>query len=823
MIVKQFEYDKRMQVLHVVASMQVGGIQRGLLESLIDLDWDRFDADVLCVRRRDFWGFALEGHGIRCWAMRQRLRPHRLFKMLRFIVKLRHALARRKISVLHVHHPHLVPPVVLAGKMARVPCIVAHYHSDHGESYWGGLRPAWLRWERRAAAKADRIIAVSETVARGVSRWLRVAPTRIDIIPNGVNVVTRIKGLSSNDGLSEPVVPEGWRVVGGAGRLIEDKCWEDFILAATEILKQHPNTRFWLIGEADVGNTYRQELEALLHRLDLDEHFELLGNRPDIDDLLRRMDVAVLCSRREGRPSAVLEYMNAGTPLVATDIPAVRDLVTHQREGLLTPVNNFHELARSVGTLLTDGALARRLRRAGSRLAARHRWPQTQKQTEQLYRSVLDAKHHWQDPPSASPPPPKVDDESAKPSTGLGRILYLFKTDLEDQHGRVTQSLHTIADFARQGRPLTVVAPIQPSRMKKVMHDVGVADYPNLKPWLTFVRFDEIASRRSPEGYFRSLLKRYYRRGHRLLYFRQPRLGSLVLPMARELGYRVVMENHCPYSVWAIRKRGRCWSRAPASLHWYRMGIRQDVRYERELYQHLDAVICTTPAIEERVKRLAPGTTTLLMPNGAPNVPDKIPAHSDPLRNIDVLYVGKTTVEKGTDEIIQAMTLLPNRTLHIVGGPTEEELAPFRSLARAVGVAERVVFHPWMAQRDAHQMMRRARVGVHPISGRGSNEWRLYTCPLKILEYMASGTPIVSTRLPAVEAILRDGDNGLLVPPADHRALAAAIERILADADLAERLRQSGFQTAQELSSGRRVEKIVRFLEDLTRPAAATG
>ncbi len=815
MIVKQFEYDKRMQVLHVLTSMQVGGIQRGLLESLIDLDWDRFDASVLCVRRRDFWGFALEGHGIRCWSMSQRLLPPRLFKMMCFIFKMRNTLVRIKISVLHVHHPHLVLPIVLAGKMARVPCIVVHYHSDYGDNYWDSLSPAWLRMERLAAAKADRIIAVSQTVARSVSQWLHIAPRRIDIIPSGVNVVTRIKGLSSSGDLSQPVVPEGWRVVGGAGRLIEDKCWEDFILAATEILKQHPNTRFWLIGEADVGSAYRQELEALVHRLDLDEHFEILGNRPDIDRLLRQMDVGVFCSRCEGYPTTLLEYMNSGTPMVATDIEAVRDLVTHQCEGLLTPVNNFHELARSVGTLLSDDALAERLSCAGRKLAERFRWSQTQKDVEELYRSILVRKWRWRDPSSAPPLRSEETSNSPERSEELGKILYLFRSDLDGMWGRVTQSIHTICEFARQGHPITVVAPVQSSRFKNIMHDAGIADYHSLKSRLRFVRIDRSAYNR--EAYLASLLKRYRRRGHQILYFRQPRIGSLILPLAHRLGYRVVMENHCPYSVWSIRKRNLDWRLTPACLHWYRAGIRLDVRYERNLYQYLDAVICTTPAMEQRVKRLVPEATTLLMPNGAPNVPQKLPSYSNESRNIDILYVGKTAVEKGTDMIIQAMTLLPGRILNIVGGPTEENLAPFRSLALALGVADRVVFHTWVAQKHVQQMMRRARVGVHPISGRGSNEWRLYTCPLKILEYMASGTPVVSTRLPAVEAILRDGDNGLLASPADHKSLAEAIGRVLDDTHLADRLRRSGFQTAQELSSARRVEKIVDFLKDLTR------
>ena len=77
-----------------------------------------------------------------------------------------------------------------------------------------------------------------------------------------------------------------------------------------------------------VGNgPERVPLEALAHELGIAPNVRLLGFREDVSDVLRALDVAVSCSDFEGSPLAVMEYMDAGLPIVATAVGGVPDLI----------------------------------------------------------------------------------------------------------------------------------------------------------------------------------------------------------------------------------------------------------------------------------------------------------------------------------------------------------------------------------------------------------------------------------------------------------------------------------------------------------------
>ena len=85
-----------------------------------------------------------------------------------------------------------------------------------------------------------------------------------------------------------------------------------------------------------------------------------------------------------------------------------------------------------------------------------------------------------------------------------------------------------------------------------------------------------------------------------------------------------------------------------------------------------------------------------------------------------------------------------------------------------------------------------------------------------LVEAMAAGVPVVATDIAGYREVVRDGEDGLLVPPADPAALAAAIRRVLADADLAERLRRAGRARAETYSWDRVTAEIVSIYGELT-------
>jgi glycosyltransferase involved in cell wall biosynthesis len=137
----------------------------------------------------------------------------------------------------------------------------------------------------------------------------------------------------------------------------------------------------------------RQSLEGLVGKLGLQHTVRLLGYRPDVPDVLAAMDIAVCSSDREGTPIAILEYMDAGLPVVATAVGGVPDVLDDGVQGLLVPRRDPEALARAIAELLSDpqratamGAHGRERRRTEFTLGVMIR------RIEDLYRELVEEK-----------------------------------------------------------------------------------------------------------------------------------------------------------------------------------------------------------------------------------------------------------------------------------------------------------------------------------------------------------------------------------------------------------------------------------------------
>jgi len=93
------------------------------------------------------------------------------------------------------------------------------------------------------------------------------------------------------------------------------------------------------------------------------------GSLADVPAFLADLDVAVLCSNSEGMSNAILEYMAAVRPIVATAVGGNMQLIEDSQDGLLVPPGNPHQLAQAIGRLLDDSPLADRLAEAARRKA----------------------------------------------------------------------------------------------------------------------------------------------------------------------------------------------------------------------------------------------------------------------------------------------------------------------------------------------------------------------------------------------------------------------------------------------------------------------
>ncbi len=289
-------------------------------------------------------------------------------------------LRRERVEVLHSHKFGSNVWCALLGRLARVPVIVAH---EHTWSYEG--QPVRKLLDRHLIARGtDAFIAVSREDRRRMIEIEKIDPADIRFVPNG------IEALPPGDGArvrAELGIDPDATVVGAVAVLRPQKALDVLIRAVAQLAPHHPQLRVVVAGEGRPA-----ALNALAEELGVAEQVMLIGNRTDVPDVLRAFDIAVSSSRFEGSPLAVMEYMDAALPVVATRVGGVPDLIEHGLNGLLVEPGDPHVLAEAIDTLLRNPEQARAMGERGQeRRRSEFDLDVTVRRLEALYEELLAA------------------------------------------------------------------------------------------------------------------------------------------------------------------------------------------------------------------------------------------------------------------------------------------------------------------------------------------------------------------------------------------------------------------------------------------------
>ena len=137
-----------------------------------------------------------------------------------------------------------------------------------------------------------------------------------------------------------------------SGRLIGDKGVFEYLKAAIIVLKKFPDIEFILVGEMGVNNKTAISEDDLNGYIEKYSQFKYLGKSDNMLDLLKTIDVMVLPSYREGLSKSLLEASAMKIPIVTSDVPGCRDIVTHGYNGFLCKVKSVDSLARSMEEII---------------------------------------------------------------------------------------------------------------------------------------------------------------------------------------------------------------------------------------------------------------------------------------------------------------------------------------------------------------------------------------------------------------------------------------------------------------------------------------
>ena len=380
--------SRQRKVFYLLDSLNVGGTETQAVELALRLPASEYEIVMGCLRAEGPLLEKLKGSAV---SVRE-FHPAGgldsaagLYQLLRLAAYLR----RQKFDVVHTHDLWSNLMGVTAARLAGVPAIVSSRRDlAHFDWYQGKRR----RWLRRIQNLSGVVLANATPIRDALISDDGFAPEKLRVIHNGVDTekfqrAKRDRARLFPDAENEKLVV----LVRNMHSDVKGHPW--LIAAAPAVVREFPEVRFVFAGDGEL----RPQFEAQAASLGLASKFMFLGRCSDIPEILASCDVAVLPSRAEGLPNAVLEYMAAGLPTIASRVGGNTELVQDGLTGLLVPSENADALAGALLQLFRNPEQARQMGSAGQRFAIENfSFERLIREVDELYTELLDRTKHKQ-------------------------------------------------------------------------------------------------------------------------------------------------------------------------------------------------------------------------------------------------------------------------------------------------------------------------------------------------------------------------------------------------------------------------------------------
>ena len=368
----------RASVLMLIDNLHegVGGAERFVVGLATQLAAERYAVTVCTTRqaRGPVLEALLDG-GVRHFSLDR----HSRRDLLRFR-RLAGELRAHPPQVLHAHKFGSNVWGTLFGRLFRVPVVIAH---EQTWSYEGNpLRK--LIDGRLIGRLSTAFVAVSTADADRMVSLEGVPAERVVMIPNAYIPSWQSPGsdwsLRAELGLAEDA-----ELIGTAAMLRPQKAQHVLVDAFAELATRRPRAHLVIAGEGEC----RAALEAQIASRGLEGRAHLLGHRDDTDAIIGDLDVAALSSDYEGTPLFAFECFACRTPLVATEVGGLRDIVEDGVTGRLVPRRDPVALAQAIEALLGDPGRRSALAASAEQRLDAFRMPQIAERFAELYERLL--------------------------------------------------------------------------------------------------------------------------------------------------------------------------------------------------------------------------------------------------------------------------------------------------------------------------------------------------------------------------------------------------------------------------------------------------
>lgn len=343
--------QRPLPVLFLVTHLETGGAERQLAELVTRMDRARFRPIVVCQKGGGPFFDQIAAAGIEAHQLRT---PHRGDP--RFAFRLASICKTRNVRAMVVRGFSTMVVGLLVGKMLGIRPIIMAEHATGRIDRDPKKKPI----ERRLAPRVDGVIAVAKGQIPFLVEDKGFDPAKIRVVYNGIDLSQWTPAPRDTELLAELGIPENAPVVGILAMLRPEKDHATFLEAAKLVRKKLPEARFLLVGDGPE----RPKLEALVEKLGLGGRVIFAGVRTDVPRLLSVFDVSVLSSVTvETFPMAFLEAMAMETPLVATRVGGVPEMIDEGENGHVVELRDPEALAAALIDVVSDRDRARAMGR----------------------------------------------------------------------------------------------------------------------------------------------------------------------------------------------------------------------------------------------------------------------------------------------------------------------------------------------------------------------------------------------------------------------------------------------------------------------------
>lgn len=291
------------------------------------------------------------------------------------------------LDIVHAHYaiPHAISAYLAKQMMrGRGPRVITTLHGT--DITLVGKDPSFKEAVKFGIEESDGVTAVSHYLAAATKKTFGINK-EIRVIHNFVDTERFSPHIPVQECVHKRFAPHGEAVLMHASNFRAVKRLTDTVEILYRVRKKLP-AKLLLVGEGPD----RQASHALAVELGLHDHVVYLGTQDAIEQLLGCADLFLLPSSEESFGLAALEAISCGTPVIATTIGGLPEVIEHGREGLLFPVGDVDAMAAAAVELLTDAQKMAQMRQAARASAeARFRMDKLVPEYERFYEEVAQA------------------------------------------------------------------------------------------------------------------------------------------------------------------------------------------------------------------------------------------------------------------------------------------------------------------------------------------------------------------------------------------------------------------------------------------------